>query len=294
MADKFPCGKLKAIRIILAMVQNGTDLCFHMQGSNRDIRFNIFVFVAEESFCLQVPEKQLQWKKEPVRAGLWRIVQGWSPGFLSHLCHRLSVTVILPGSDSLYPPSRPGWLTSSWANPSFHPMLPCIRRWHLPSAHRQLSEFPRRIHLAKTAEKPGGKSNHSYGEVLLLGYRLGVFSQPAFPSWCTKQPLTASWKARASFKQHKHFRGDFFNTAINEYSCLQPVRTGRTSKATLCIFQLTFLLPFSSAGLCAQQCSPVSCLTSGSAATSQNSWKSGITGLIHKVLIFNTDWWLFS
>lgn len=114
MADKFPCGKLKAIRIILAMVQNGTDLCFCMQGYNRDIRFNIFVFVAEESFCLQVPEQQLRWKKkkEPVRAGLWRIVQGWNPGFLSHLCHRLTVTVILPGSDSLYPPSRPGWLTS--------------------------------------------------------------------------------------------------------------------------------------------------------------------------------------
>lgn len=56
MADKFPCGKLKAIRIILAIVQNGSDLCFHMQGSNRDIMFNIFVFVAEESFRLQVPE----------------------------------------------------------------------------------------------------------------------------------------------------------------------------------------------------------------------------------------------
>lgn len=60
MADKFPRGKLKAIRIILAIVQNGTDLCFHMQGSNRDIMFNIFVFVAGESFRLQVPEQQIR------------------------------------------------------------------------------------------------------------------------------------------------------------------------------------------------------------------------------------------
>lgn len=53
MRDEFMYRKLDAIRVILAIVQNGTDLCLHMQGSNRNIMFNIkILFVVEESFCV--------------------------------------------------------------------------------------------------------------------------------------------------------------------------------------------------------------------------------------------------
>lgn len=45
MGDKFKYRKLDAIRVILAIVQNGTDLCFHMQGSNREIMFNIILLL---------------------------------------------------------------------------------------------------------------------------------------------------------------------------------------------------------------------------------------------------------
>lgn len=59
MGEKFVYGKLNAIRVILAIVQNGTDLCFQMQGS-RDIMFNTILLVVEkEFFVLQVPEQQL-------------------------------------------------------------------------------------------------------------------------------------------------------------------------------------------------------------------------------------------
>lgn len=59
MGDKFKYRKLDAIRVILAIVQNGTDLCFHMQGSNREIMFNIilllkkaFVFASTKTIYL--------------------------------------------------------------------------------------------------------------------------------------------------------------------------------------------------------------------------------------------------
>lgn len=59
MGEKFVYGKLNAIRVILAIVQNGTDLCFHMQGS-RDITFNIILLVLEkEVLVLQLPKQQL-------------------------------------------------------------------------------------------------------------------------------------------------------------------------------------------------------------------------------------------
>lgn len=50
-------GKLDAIRGILARVHNRADLCFHMQGANREMMSDIILLpVGRKLLCWQGPE----------------------------------------------------------------------------------------------------------------------------------------------------------------------------------------------------------------------------------------------
>lgn len=52
MGDKFISGKLDAIRAILARVHCRADLCFHMQGANREMMsVIILLLVGRELLC---------------------------------------------------------------------------------------------------------------------------------------------------------------------------------------------------------------------------------------------------
>lgn len=52
MGDKFISGKLDAIRAILARVHSRADLCFHMQGANREMMsVIILLLVGRELLC---------------------------------------------------------------------------------------------------------------------------------------------------------------------------------------------------------------------------------------------------
>lgn len=136
MGDKLMYRKLDAVRVILARVQNGTDLCFRMQGS-RDIRFDSILFVVKKAFVFGSTRKTYQSKqKHAVNWGLENSLGFKISKFQSLPCHQLFVAVILPCYDLLYPFLRLGWLNPLLLqNISFHWSFPCLVL--TPSQHLQ-------------------------------------------------------------------------------------------------------------------------------------------------------------
>lgn len=131
--------------------------------------------------------------------------------FQCHLCHQPSVTIILPCCDSLYPSPKAGLTQHSLVAPvrALHPdTSPCLVV--TPSQHWQLSGFPQRIHLAKAAEKPAEKSNHSNGGSSFIRIKIRGLFQACFLQLMHKAALKCHLKGLQQSQTALAFLGRTF------------------------------------------------------------------------------------
>lgn len=146
--------------------------------------------------------------------------------------------------------------------------------WHLHSTYKQMS-VPTESPPCKVTEQPCGKWIIPTGKCLFRTSNRGLFQA------CFLYLIHKITPERLTLVlNHTTISGVTF-TNTDKLTSLAAASQKWTSKTTLVFSSLHIRFPFS---LWTQQCSPVICLISESAATSQNSWKSGIVGLIPKVL----------